>query len=186
MKFESIKKVQQGKFITRYDVTYTTVDNKTKVYEMISRDNNITNLDDLQKDDVQGVVIIIHDESDEKVILNKEFRMATGKVVYNFPAGLVDPGEDAKISAARELKEETGLDMVEIVDVLPDSYSAVGFSNEVNSVVIGRAKGQFDPSTSTLEEIEAGWYTKEQVRGLLKESSIAARTQAYLYMWCKN
>ena len=53
-------------------------------------------------------------------------------------------------------------------------------------MVIGKASGEFAPSTSTLEEIEAAWYTKEQVKELLKNNHFAARTQAYCYMWSKN
>ena len=37
MKFEKIDKKEEGKFITRYDITYKTVDDTTKIYEMISR-----------------------------------------------------------------------------------------------------------------------------------------------------
>ena len=32
MKFKSLKKVHEGKFIARYDVTYETSDGKDKVY----------------------------------------------------------------------------------------------------------------------------------------------------------
>ena len=37
MKFVGIEKKEQGKFITRYDVQYETVDGIVKNYEMISR-----------------------------------------------------------------------------------------------------------------------------------------------------
>lgn len=37
MKFLSIDKINEGKFITRYDLTYETADKNIKVYEMISR-----------------------------------------------------------------------------------------------------------------------------------------------------
>ena len=36
------------------------------------------------------------------------------------------------------------------------------------------------------EEIEAGWYTKEEVRELLKTAKFAARTQAYCYAWSRE
>ena len=39
MRFKKITKKEEGKFITRYDLTYETVDKKEKVYEMISRNN---------------------------------------------------------------------------------------------------------------------------------------------------
>ena len=41
MKLEKIDKKEEGKFITRYDITYKTVDDTTKIYEMISRNRNV-------------------------------------------------------------------------------------------------------------------------------------------------
>lgn len=186
MKFISVQKISDGKFIRRYDVTYETADHRTKVYEMISRDKNITDFKSLSEHSDDAVVLIMHDRSGEHILLNREFRMAVGRPVYNFPAGLIDPGEDFRDSAKRELMEETGLKLVSIEDILYGSYSAVGFSNEKNKCVIGVAEGEFAPSTSTYEEIEAAWYTKEEVRKLLKENYFAARTQSYCYLWSKG
>lgn len=185
MKFESIEKKYEGNYITRYDITYETVDGKKKIYEMISRDQHIDTEEQLKEHPVDAVVLIMHDESGDKVLLNREFRMATGKFVYNFPAGLIDPGETPEQSAKRELWEETGLTLLGIDDIIGESYSAVGFSNEKNICMVGRADGDFAPSTSTVEEIEAAWYTRAQVRELLKTEPFAARTQAYCYVWSK-
>ena len=132
------------------------------------------------------MVIIATDEKNEKILIDREFRLAVGEWVYNFPAGLIDPGETPEQSAVRELREETGLELYEINDFINTSYSAVGFSNETNVCVVGKARGTFKPSTSTLEEIEAGWYTREQVRELLKTEKFAARTQAFCYNWCRE
>lgn len=46
MKFVGIEKKEQGKFITRYDVKYETVDGILKNYEMISRNGDITDFED--------------------------------------------------------------------------------------------------------------------------------------------
>lgn len=185
MEFKKIEKIQEGKFITRYNVTYETVDGKAKVYEMISRDSDLVTYEQLSQHKTDAVVLIMEDISRQRILLNKEYRMAVGGTVYNFPAGLIDPGETVEEAGRRELKEETGLDLVEILDIIPDSYSAVGFSNEKNQCVVGIAGGNFHPSNSTLEEIEAGWYTKEEVRELLKTELFAARTQAYCYVWSR-
>ena len=142
MEFKSLKKIHDGHFIHRYDITY-------------------------------------------EILLNKEFRLALGDWVYNFPAGLIDEGEEPIESARRELKEETGLDLLTVNDILPLSYSAIGFANETNLCIVGVADGTFSKSSSTVEEIKAGWYTKDEVKKLLKTELFAARTQSYCYLWSK-
>jgi len=187
MKFLGIEKMDSGKYINRYNLTYETEDGKKKIYEMVSRDPDIKDFETLHgKEPADAVVLIIHNEDRSKVLLNKEFRLAPGRWVYNFPAGLIDPGENPEEAAARELWEETGLHLDSVVDYLPASYSAVGFSNEKNVVIVGTASGEFEKSTSSVEEIQAGWFTKEEIRELLKTELFAARTQAYCYYWSKE
>jgi ADP-ribose pyrophosphatase len=112
--------------------------------------------------------------------------MAMAQWIYNFPAGLIDPGETPEQSAKRELWEETGLTLTRVDDVLDNSYNAVGFANERSICVFGTAAGEFRESTSDVEEIVPGWYTKEQMRALLRTEPFAARTQAYCYAWAYN
>ena len=186
MKFINIEKKEMGKYINRYNVNYETEDGIKKVYEMISRDSEIKDFESLHgKEPADAVVLIIHNTDGSKILLNREFRMAPGTWVYNFPAGLIDPGETPEQAAARELKEETGLHLDTMEDFIPSSYSAVGFSNEKNVCIVGTASGEFAKSSSTAEEIEAGWYTRGEVRELLKKEMFAARTQAYCYLWSK-
>lgn len=186
MEFKGLEKKEEGKFITRYDLTYETEDKKKKVYEIISRRNDIETFDDIHGGRPDAVVIMATDETGEKILVNKEYRLAVGGWVYNFPAGLIDPGEVPQQSAKRELWEETGLELYEIDDIIGPSYSAVGFSNEINVCIVGRARGEFRKSTSTVEEIVPGWYTKAEIRALLKDNYFAARTQAYCYLWSKE
>ena len=185
MIFKSIKKVHEGAFVHRYDISYETKDGRKKIYEMISRNPRIKTLEDLQKKEANSVVLILHDESGEKLLLNREFRLSMGDWIYSFPAGLIEPGETPEETARREHKEETGLDLVNIKEILPLCYSAVGFSNETNLCAVGTAAGTFQESSSAVEEIEAGWYTKEDVRRLLQSSLFTARTQIYSYLWSK-
>lgn len=186
MEYQGIRKVHEGKFITRYDVDYVTAEGNPKTYEIISRNRNIQTLDDLQNRKPNAVVMILTDESRELILVNREYRMAMAQWIYNFPAGLIDPGESPEESARRELREETGLRIVRIDDVLDNSYSAVGFSNERNVCVFGVAEGEFHKSTSDAEEITPGWYTKEEIKQLLRTEPFAARTQAYCYAWANR
>ncbi|MBQ9460872.1 MAG: hypothetical protein IJU51_02995, partial [Clostridia bacterium] len=61
-----------------------------------------------------------------------------------------------------------------------------GISNEKTIVIEGTAEGYIRPSDSDMEEIEAAWFTKEQVRALLADSYFAARTQTYCALWCRS
>jgi ADP-ribose pyrophosphatase len=44
----------------------------------------------------------------ERYLMVRQFRQGAGMVTTEFPAGLVDPGEEPRRTAARELLEETG------------------------------------------------------------------------------
>ncbi|MBQ8161759.1 MAG: NUDIX hydrolase [Clostridia bacterium] len=183
MKYKGVEKVHEGRFITRYDVKYETAHGTEKTYEIVSRNRNIQTLEDLQNGKADSVVMILTDEKKERILVSREYRMAMAQWIYNFPAGLIDPGETPEESAKRELWEETGLNLVRIDDVLDNSYSAIGFSNERNVCVFGVAEGKFRESTSDVEEIVPGWYTKEEMKALLRTQAFAARTQAYCYAW---
>ncbi|MBR3429511.1 MAG: NUDIX hydrolase [Clostridia bacterium] len=186
MKYQGIRKIHEGRFIARYDVDYITEEGNQKTYEMISRNRNIRTLTDLQNDKPDSVVMILTDEAGERILVSREYRMAMAQWIYNFPAGLIDPGETPEESARRELREETGLELIRITDVLDNSYSAIGFSNERNICIFGVAGGEFNKSTSDAEEIVPGWYTKDEIKSLLRVESFAARTQAYCYAWANS
>ena len=186
MKFIKIEKKEPGKYINRFDVYYETPDGREKVYEMISRDKELRSFEDLAEKPVAAVVLIMHSSDGERVLLNREFRMACGDYVYNFPAGLIEPGEALEEAAARELFEETGLHIDGITDVIGESFSAVGFSNEKNKCIVGTASGVISRDhAEPSEDIEPGWFTKEEVAALLKTERFAARTQAYCYLWSR-
>ena len=183
MKFLGIKKVDAGSHIHRYDVQYVTKDHKNKIYEVASRNPEMKDLDDLTQWDSKTVLVIGLSPDHRHILLSREFRMAVGDYIYNFPSGLVDPGETAAEAAARELMEETGLRIVKPIRQLRSSFNAPGFSNESTSCVIAVIDGDIRESNSSFEEIEAGWYTKEEVKLLLKTSKMSARAQTFCFLW---
>ena len=92
MEFKKLDKVHQGRFINRYDITYVMPSGREKVYEMISRDPDMKEREDLWRKPLDAVALIVTDKSGEHLLLNREFRMGVAEYVYNFPAGLVEPG----------------------------------------------------------------------------------------------
>lgn len=70
--------------------------------------------------DAVQMIAVIHHKDGPKVLLEKQFRAPAGKIVIEFPAGLVDEGETVEQAALRELKEETGY----VGEVMPDRGGA--------------------------------------------------------------
>jgi ADP-ribose pyrophosphatase len=55
-----------------------------------------------------GAVAIVPLLDDGRLVLERQYRYPVGKVLLEFPAGKVDPGESTFACARRELLEETG------------------------------------------------------------------------------
>ena len=64
------------------DLDYETVDGKPKTYEMISRRSDLAGLKDLAGSPTDSVVLIMTDESGERILLNREFRMPIGRNMW--------------------------------------------------------------------------------------------------------
>ena len=183
MKFKRIKLVSKGSHLYRYNLEYETEDHKNKTYEMISRDANINSKEDLNNWHSKTVIIIGISPDNDKILLNHEYRMALGDWVYNFPSGLIDEGETPTQAAARELREETGLTLEKRIVRLRSSFNAVGLTNESSSCVLALVTGEIAQSNSSYEEIKAKWYTKEEVKHLLKKEKMSARAQLFCFTW---
>lgn len=70
-----------------------------------------------------NAVIIIPELSDGQVLLEKTYKHGCGEIILEFPAGLIDPGEDPETAAQRELLEETGYQAQTLIP-LGEAYSS--------------------------------------------------------------
>ena len=183
MKLKSLQKIHEGKYLSYYIANYETKSGHEKAYEFISRDKNLT-LEKFGHNLPAGVGMVPFNKDKAKVLLQAEFRLACNRFVYNFPAGLIDKGETASEAAKRELKEETGVDLIQIDAVLSPSYASQGTSDELMQIVICRGEGEIEESCFEEEEIIAKWYTKQEIQKLLDDGAyMSVRTQMFLWQW---
>ena len=186
MKIIDLEKKYQGQFISYYLACYQLNDGTLKKYEMVSRDQNLTT-SAIGNGEVKGVGLVVYSLKKDKVLLQKEFRLACNKWIITFPAGLIDAGETPKAAAKRELKEETGVELIDVIDILPPCFTCQGFSDELMSIIIGVGQGEPIPSNDPSEEIIPKWYTKEEVKQLFKNQIyMSVRTQMFLWQWVNN
>jgi len=74
---------------------------------------------------------------DGRILLIRQFRPAVGRVIYEIPAGRLEPGEPAGDCAARELTEEAGYVASELLP-LGGCWSTVGFCDEYIHLFLAR------------------------------------------------
>ena len=187
MKLNNIKQLQKNHFLHMYEASYTNEEGNEKKYEFISRNAELTKAQFEQGSEACAVGIIAFNETMDKILVLKEFRLACDRWLYNFPGGLIDEGETPLIAAKRELKEETGLEVLDFIGEMSPAVTAVGLSDESVYTVICTVKGNFEKSTSADEEIEAHWLTKDEVKELIESGALMSlRTQSFLWMWVYN
>ena len=93
----------------------------------------------------------------------------------------VDGDETPEEAARRELREETGLELVEIKEILPAAACAVGISDEQTVSVLGVAEGELHPAPG--EDTQARWYTRDEIRRLHQTDMFGSWALAYSWMW---
>jgi len=69
------------------------------------------------------------DHADPTVLLLRQYRYAADGMVWEIPAGILEPGEAPEACARRELREETGAD-AERIEPLTTIFTTPGFTDE--------------------------------------------------------
>ncbi len=84
-----------------------------------------------------GGVCIVPVLANGNLIMLKQFRTPLGKIIYEFPAGKIDKGENPMATAKRELAEETGYQSENWTD-LGGLYPCPGYCTETLYMYIAR------------------------------------------------
>ena len=120
-----------------------------------------------------GVIMYaLYGEKKDRVVLIRQYRFPLGGFIYEFPAGLVEKGEDYRECAVREMHEETGLTFTPVqADSMFEEarFTTAGLTDESCSMVYGYAEGE----PSRKYEIQIVLADREEIRRILKEERVA-------------
>lgn len=181
MKFLKFEKVRDGKYLKNYEITYLNKSGREKKYEIVSR-RELQGIEDVGGKP-SGVSIVA--TCCGKLLLLHEFRMGVNRTVYNLCAGMLDADESIEDCITRELFEETGLHVKTIKKILPPSFAAVAISDTTTYIAFVEAEGTFEDHTSENEQIDAGFYTREEVSRLLETEPFSSRAQMAAYFFAE-
>ena len=187
LKIKNVNTLVETDFVSLYEVEYKNKKGQEKHWMVSSRKSK----EELEKiylenkeDKVDAVVICALHKTQNKLVLINQYRVPINKYIYELPAGLVDNNEDIENSVRRELKEETGLDLISInkINSKDKLYLSPGMTDESVAFVYCLCDGEItDEYQEDDEDIKALLISKEDVKNIL-ESEDSIDIKAYLML----
>ncbi len=184
---KEIRQITHNRFLNYFTLDAVTKSGKKKEYYMASRAEQTEQLKMItEKNTPDGVsVYALYGNACDQVVLVRQFRYPIDTYVYEFPSGIVDPGETYREAAIREMKEETGLQLQPLkADPLFEipRFQTIGMTDESCAMVYGYASGN---PTSVFEEdaedIEIVLADRAEVRRILQEEYVSSNCAHHLF-----
>ncbi len=93
-----------------------------------------------------GAAAVVPMKDEQTVVMIRQYRHAVGGFIYEIPAGKLNPGEDPRDCARREVEEEIGYKAGRLEPLL-SVLTTPGFTNEIIHIFVGR---DLSPGTQDL------------------------------------
>ena len=185
-KVGNIQKVTDNRFLNFYEFEAIHRDGKISPYYVSSRAESIGELKAVSHQNKPDGVILygVYGENKDHVVLIRQYRYPLGGYCYEFPAGLVESGENMLEAGIREMYEETGLTFVpkEAGCCSKPFFTTIGMTDESCSTVYGYCSGTpNNRHQEASEDIQVVIADREECRRILREENIAIMC-AYMLM----
>lgn len=184
-----IRNIQQkthNRFLNYYELEAVHRDGSVSPYYMASRAKDVSLLKAVTRmNKPDGVILYgVYGEQKDKVVLIRQYRYPLGDYVYEFPAGLVEEGEEMGAAGIREMYEETGLTFtpVDAGSYSRPFFTTIGMTDESCGTVFGYCSGE--PTSAheeASEEIQVILADRAEARRILREENVAIMC-AYMLM----
>ncbi len=76
-----------------------------------------------------------------RLVVIEEFRNPVGRWEFSLPAGLLEEAESVANCGTRELKEETGLEVISVDHTSGETFSSAGLSDETHAFIAVQCRG---------------------------------------------
>lgn len=183
---KNFRKLAGTRFLSLYEMDAVRRDGSVFPYYMVSRNGDPATLKAATHENKPDGVILygVWGEKKDHVVLIRQFRYPLGDYIYEFPAGLVEKGEDMFSAGIREMYEETGLQFTpkEGGCYSKPFFTTIGMTDESCGTVFGYCSGEpNDLHQEASEDIQVVLADREECRRILKEENVAIMC-AYMLM----
>ena len=95
-RIRGVKRLTENRFLNLYELDARTRGDSAIRYYVASRAKNTENLKAVEGHrNADGVILYgVYGENKDKLVLVRQYRYPIGDYIYEFPAGLLEPGED--------------------------------------------------------------------------------------------
>jgi ADP-ribose pyrophosphatase len=132
-----------------------------------------------------GAVAVVPLTDDGRIVLERQYRHPTGKVMIEIPAGKLDAGESALVCGQRELLEETGYSAREWAYAFT-MYPTVAYSDEAIHIWFARGLTQGQAQLDQGEFLEVFTATPEEFLGWCRDGQIVDSKTLAAAIWIQN
>ena len=148
-----IEKKSDTKYLNFYEMEATFRNGSVAPYYVASRAKSVDTLKAVTGENHPDGVILygVYGQEKDRVVLIRQYRFPVNAYVYEFPAGLVEHGEDMLEAGIREMYEETGLQFHPAGTAKP-FFMSVGMTDESCGTVFGYCTGE--PTNANQEGTE--------------------------------
>lgn len=183
---QNIQQKTHNRFLNYYELEAVHRDGSISPYYMTSRAKDASQLKAVTRQNRPDGVILygVYGEEKDRVVLIRQYRYPLGDYVYEFPAGLVEEGEEMGAAGVREMYEETGLTFtpVDAGCYSRPFFTTVGMTDESCGMVFGYCSGT--PTSiheESSEEIQVILADRAEAKRILREENVAIMC-AYMLM----
>ncbi len=152
----SSERIYEGRILNlRRDKVHVR-DNKTSYREIIEHN---------------GGVALAAVTKEGKMVMVRQYRKAAEKAILEVPAGKIEKDEDHRLTAERELQEETGFTAGKM-EYITSFYSSIGYSTEVIYLYFASDLTPGDTNFDDNEAIDILEYSLPELREMIFSGEI--------------